>query len=346
MWTKIKDNRDWLLIIIGIILIIFSIFNLTSFNPFSIIQNIEQTPAVEQEGFAPLFIPRTTSANQGDDEDNQDSSQLYIPDRIVIEKIELDAPVKPADAINVSIDDQEVTQFLIPEEFAAGWHERSATLGLEGNTVISGHHNAYGKIFKNLVDLEVGDEVIMLSSGKEFFYVIVNKMILPEKDESLEFRLENARWILPSNDERLTLVTCWPADSNSHRLILVAIPEETPAPEPTPTPAPTEAIVLSRPLIENLKSGSTATPTPLSQEFIVRNAGRYSVNIRDLPDMEGEIIGSFKAGDEASGLGRTEEGGWIYISYEDLEGWVSADLVQILSPVESLPELETAEPTP
>jgi len=36
--------------------------------------------------------------------------------------------------------------------------------------------------------------------------------------------LQNARWIMASSDERLTLVTCWPAYSNTHRLILVAKP--------------------------------------------------------------------------------------------------------------------------
>jgi sortase A len=49
-------------------------------------------------------------------------------------------------------------------------------------------------------------------------------MIVPERSATPEERLDNARWILPSNDERLTLITCWPYDSNSHRLILVAAP--------------------------------------------------------------------------------------------------------------------------
>lgn len=49
-------------------------------------------------------------------------------------------------------------------------------------------------------------------------------MILPERDADLQTRLENARWIQPSQDERLTLVTCWPANSNTHRLIIVARP--------------------------------------------------------------------------------------------------------------------------
>jgi hypothetical protein len=43
-------------------------------------------------------------------------------------------------------------------------------------------------------------------------------MILPERFEPLETRLENAQWILPSDDERITVVTCWPHDSTPHRV--------------------------------------------------------------------------------------------------------------------------------
>ena len=186
IWQTIKDNKDWLLIILGTILIIFAVFNLINFNPFSIIQNLNVTPAVEQESFAPLFIPKSSEVET---EEDKVSVSPDIPERIVIEKIDLDAPVKLAETINVSVDGTDVVQFLIPDEFAGGWHEGSAHLGEVGNTVISGHHNAFGKVFAHLVDLEVGDRVIILSGTKEFDYIIANKMILPEKDEPLDVRL-------------------------------------------------------------------------------------------------------------------------------------------------------------
>jgi LPXTG-site transpeptidase (sortase) family protein len=47
---------------------------------------------------------------------------------------------------------------------------------------------------------------------------------LREAGESSKTRMENASWIGESNDERLTLVTCWPYESNTHRLIVVARP--------------------------------------------------------------------------------------------------------------------------
>jgi sortase A len=49
-------------------------------------------------------------------------------------------------------------------------------------------------------------------------------MILPEKYEQIEVRMNNAQWILPSVDERLTLISCWPYETNTHRLIVVARP--------------------------------------------------------------------------------------------------------------------------
>ena len=50
-------------------------------------------------------------------------------------------------------------------------------------------------------------------------------MILPEAGATLEQRLENSRWIGQSDDTRLTLITCWPAESNTHRLVIVAVPD-------------------------------------------------------------------------------------------------------------------------
>ncbi len=340
---NITDNKEWILIILGSILILFAFFNLINFNPLMIIQRMREVPAVEQEGFTPLFIPETSDV--GEEGTELEGENVYIPERIVIDAIDLDAPVKSAETLEVTIDGQKVIQFLIPEDYAGGWHEGSAPLGMIGNTIISGHHNAFGEVFTDLETLETGDEVIVVSGSTEFHYIIVNKMILPERDEPLETRLENARWILPSEDERLTLVTCWPSNSNTHRLILVATPFGTQQISSKNLEDSTDPIQLDRPLTDILTAG-TATPSPLDQVFFVRNTSRYSVNIRDLPNLDGEIIGSIKKGDEAEGLGRSVDGDWIYVDHNTIKGWVSAELVQILSTVESLPTIGLPTATP
>lgn len=146
------------------------------------------------------------------------------PTRLVIPAIGLDAPVVPADSKTISIAGKEYQQWKAPDRFAVGWHTTSAEPGQLGNTVLNGHNNIKGEVFKNLERLSVGDQIQVYSYEGVFSYEIANLMILPEKYEQLDTRMNNAQWILPSQDERLTLVTCWPYKSNTHRLIIVARP--------------------------------------------------------------------------------------------------------------------------
>ena len=145
------------------------------------------------------------------------------PTRIVIPAIDLDAPVLLAAWKVVVVEGQEVGQYEVPDS-AAGFHVGSAYPGQAGNTVISGHHNLGAQVFRYLIDVEVGDEVILYVGHLAYHYRVTEKELLPEKGQPLEVRRQNARWIEPTADERLTLVTCWPYSGNSHRLILVAFP--------------------------------------------------------------------------------------------------------------------------
>ena len=87
MWQRIKDNRDWILIILGAILIIVAALNLINFNPYSIFENLNVTHAVDQEGFAPIFIPAEAAVQ---DENLQQTISPNIPERLVIGKIDLE----------------------------------------------------------------------------------------------------------------------------------------------------------------------------------------------------------------------------------------------------------------
>ena len=64
----------------------------------------------------------------------------------------------------------------------------------------------------------------MFSDDQMAVYEVTALHILPDRDQPLEVRRQNATWIQPTLDERLTLVTCWPYTNNTHRLIVVAEP--------------------------------------------------------------------------------------------------------------------------
>lgn len=149
-----------------------------------------------------------------------------IPERIEIPQIDLDAPIVAVGWHTATISGQVVSRWDVPDEFATGWHRSSAYLGQSGNTVINGHHNARGRVFGELVNVEPGDRVIIYSNDEVFNYTVVQTMILEEENQPVSVRIENARWLLPSPDERVTLVTCWPQTNFTHRLVVIALPTD------------------------------------------------------------------------------------------------------------------------
>ena len=90
--------------------------------------------------------------------------------------------------------------------------------------MLNGHHNIKGMVFRNLYQVEAGDTIEVYSGEQVFKYVVVHTDILPERNQPIDVRLSNAEWIKETEDERITLITCWPWESNTHRVIVVAVP--------------------------------------------------------------------------------------------------------------------------
>jgi len=93
-----------------------------------------------------------------------------------------------------------------------------------GNTVLNGHNTTYGEVFRDLYKLEAGDSIIVYAGDVPYTYTVSEVLILPEAGQPLEVRRQNARYIQPTGDERLTLVTCHPYGSLRYRLVLIAHP--------------------------------------------------------------------------------------------------------------------------
>lgn len=146
------------------------------------------------------------------------------PLRLRVPAIQLDAPVIPVGLTTIREGGREWITWEPPNAFAAGWLTTSAYPGQSGNVVLIGHHNIYGKVFANLYRLHPGDLIHLETRERVYVYRVEAIHIVPEKDQPLEIRQRNLQWVLPTPDERLTLVTCWPAYTNTHRLIVVARP--------------------------------------------------------------------------------------------------------------------------
>lgn len=146
------------------------------------------------------------------------------PSRLVIPAIDLDTDVVPMGwQVKQTADGENYSDWVLPKD-EAGWHKNSALPGRVGNTVLSGHNNIYGEVFRYLKDIEPGDTVRLYVDDTAYRYVVAEKYIVKEKGVPYEQRLENAQFMAQTDDERLTLITCWPYETNTHRLILIARP--------------------------------------------------------------------------------------------------------------------------
>jgi len=154
---------------------------------------------------------------------------IYLPTRIVIPSVGIDAPVVPThwEMQEVAGDHQPV--WVVPDAPYVGWHETSAPLGWPGNTVLNGHNWPENGPFRLLYKVQVGDPVILYSGPLVFVYQVEEVLLLLEAGQPLEVRQANARYIQPTDDERVTLVTCHPYGSTRFRLIVIARPKEWPS---------------------------------------------------------------------------------------------------------------------
>ncbi len=122
------------------------------------------------------------------------------PRRIVIPAINVDAPV-------VQGDDWESLKK------GAGHHIGSANPGERGNAVISAHNDIYGEIFRDLPELNVGDEIVVHTQSQAYRYVVEQTRIIEPTEVSV---------MAPTSTPVLTLITCYPYGIDSHRIVIIA----------------------------------------------------------------------------------------------------------------------------
>jgi LPXTG-site transpeptidase (sortase) family protein len=144
------------------------------------------------------------------------------PTRLMIPSLALDETVVPVGLKEVQVDGQSYHQWLT-DQTRVGWHNLSAPLGQIGNTVLNGHSDIHAKVFQNLDQVEIGAEITVYCGNQIYHYVVTEKILVQEKGVPLAQRLENAKLIMPTEDERLTLVTCTQPGA-THRLIIISRP--------------------------------------------------------------------------------------------------------------------------
>jgi len=172
------------------------------------------------EALAPSFAPPMQSSS------SIEAEAYPVPERIWIDKLKVNAriqPVGPGERVGLV-----AVEWSAPNNKNVGWHDYSGRLGEGKNIVLNGHNNIYGAVFRELYTLKPGDEIRLGAGDRQVTYRVQEVMLLREKGQPLDIRMANAQYIQPMDDDRLTLVSCWPETNNTHRVVVIARPVADP----------------------------------------------------------------------------------------------------------------------
>jgi len=112
-------------------------------------------------------------------------------------------------------------------DYAVGHHSGSANPGEAGNVVLSGHVDYRGQVFKELHNVKKGDQVIMYTVKGQYVYVVTDLVLVKEDGATEAEKARNARYMDPTPDQTLTMITCWPYGIDTHRFIAIAKPYQS-----------------------------------------------------------------------------------------------------------------------
>lgn len=134
------------------------------------------------------------------------------PNRIVIASIGLDAKV-----VDVGIVQQNGKPTWDTAAFAVGFYQGTALPGTIGNTVMAGHISSpiskKGDIFRHLPEVRIGDQIDVFSADRKVSYQVSELRVVPPTAVQV---------MAPTPDATLTLLTCYPDNVYSKRLVVVA----------------------------------------------------------------------------------------------------------------------------
>lgn len=94
-----------------------------------------------------------------------------------------------------------------------GQHIGTANPGQNGNLVLTGHDDIYGEVFKDLDQLEPGDEVTVFTATQTYTYIVTETQIVEPTDVHV---------MEPTPHVTLTLISCYPYRVDTQRIVVSA----------------------------------------------------------------------------------------------------------------------------
>jgi LPXTG-site transpeptidase (sortase) family protein len=187
--------------------------SITQQSPYLLIAN---TPAFEFPPATPLPTPTPTPLPT--------ATPLPLPAiRLSIPVINLNTSINEIFPIEIS-GNSEIKFVWEPPMFAVGHFDSSGNPGGGDNIVLFGHNNTQGEVFRYLDSLVIGDKLILFTEEKEFHYRVQKKFIIPYLGSEEQGDATLQSYSAPQTTEVVTMISCWPYATNSHRIVIIAVP--------------------------------------------------------------------------------------------------------------------------
>jgi LPXTG-site transpeptidase (sortase) family protein len=187
---------------------------------------VPPTPVIGLATFTPAptppSLPTSTALSSGDPA--QTAHSIY-GDRLItyirIPAIQVYSGVVPVGwQVDTENADQQTWD---PSGAQVGWVLSSALPGDAGNVLLYGHNNLDGSVFRDLYQLKGGDEIQLQTGQQAYRYRVDRVEVLPVTTESADRQALEA-YFKPTRTPHLTLLSCWPPDNNTHRVVVIAYP--------------------------------------------------------------------------------------------------------------------------
>ena len=149
--------------------------------------------------------------------------QPQPPIRVIIPGIGVNSTVRQ---VGVSISGDPLNPNVTWTELGIGigHDESSVNPGESGNIVLFGHNNYAGQVFRRLSELKVGDAVYVYTLDQEFSYIVQEVDIVRAVGMTEQDKRVHASYMGTKSEETLTLISCWPYSTYTHRVYVVAKP--------------------------------------------------------------------------------------------------------------------------
>lgn len=146
----------------------------------------------------PLDASAEPEASVGADAAPAPSTPLAT--RLQVPAIQVDAPIVQGDGW------EQLKQ-------GVGQHLGTGAPGTPGNVVLSAHNDVYGKIFRHLNQLQIGDEILLFNGVTTFRYLVDwKKIVRPGRVDLMQ----------PTDYPSVTLISCYPYGVDTHRIVVTA----------------------------------------------------------------------------------------------------------------------------